>query len=875
VNQTRLGQGVLKDWRTVFPPEGPDPEAPLAEKRRYFQLRYAELYGLLDAIVDAALSGGADTEGARQATLTQRTCLGQLETLREQAKTLGAIVPADRRQSGLDLDALATALCRRHDLKWEPPKSQAQVEEPEEIGLADIPPEGPPASSSPALLGMYFQHQLALLSERGGLLRAAGHVQRQAENNLCLVAHNAIRVQLNVIRELRRVLGATPEKAGKVRDTQIDLLAEEVRVRQRLAQATDPDVIRIETLTEYIELMRLARRGDFGAYIELVGRTDSSTQERPVPLEKTPTHQDMDACRMADLVCARVVVDERGVARNLGCGRYHLQDVLPVFDPGLGCLRIPKVTCPHCGLKNCAGPRYHRTAGCRGMGKSARSWLGMPFRVGIAISHGYEPEWVLIGSNQEEAKKRLRRVAANMRHPGHRLIFPGAVAYAKPPGFSLCLIGHTRATIYARGIESVTSGGHPDGIECDDVVSEDNTFRVPGKMKLVQSKVNNVITYSELPWTVVDWDTTVWRAGDPDDRLETFARQHPEQWCNLVIAAGGPDPDDPDNWRKGFKSPWPNRWSRKDLYLLWKKDDLAYRRGMMMERVSEADIVFHQVPLWVARHDRAFRRAPKELTNGSIHPILDDTKSLGSKGYVVAMGVDLAFTGAEQDIRNRSKTGIVVAAIDLYTKRKFVLYAWEDYIRAGQHEAKILEVAKAYGLKYCFIEADKTVTELVERLERRGLVVETYSPRSKEFGGNKTVRKMPIAADFNEGRAFVGGHIEFNQSEWTVLPLRHHEPLRNAALAYPSRQSDVLDACEVVFRELDKYWGGDPAERPAEAGEEKPESALYKMREAAFTSAGKRREERPDERELAVAAVESVYGDAEEFGILEGVPWRN
>ena len=861
----RLGAGLTEAWREDFPAEGLSAEAPLAEKRRYFQLRYAALFARLDAVVDAVLGGDAltasDIQGFR---LEQRGVLGQLETLREQAKTLGAVVLADAKSRGRDLDALAGAVSERAGFVWEK-KAAEEVSE-------EYPPEGPPASASLASKKGFFQQQLVLLSGRTDALRQRGEHARaggELRGHACQVAQDILRVQLNIIRELRRILGAVPQKPSTTSRTEVDLLAGEVRQRQRLEGLTDWETVCLEGVAGYIEDIRLARRGDFNAYLRLVGRTDSSTDERPTPLDLSENHHKMIHSRMADLMCARVEQDAEGKVVRRGCGKFHLQDVTPRWDAKTGVQRVPAVTCPHCGLVDCAGPKRHRTAACRGLGKSSISQLGIAFRVGLSLWREYEPEWVLIGSNQKEAKKRLQRVAKIMRRPGHQLAFPNAVPYSKPPGFQLRLKGRDTASVYAHGIESMPPGTHGDGIEGDDLVNEDNTFRVPAKMRMIRSKINNVITYSDLPWTVMDWDTTVWRAGDPDEELETYALNHPTEWTNLVITAGGPDADNPHDYSKGFESPWPSRWSRRDLYLQWDKDDLAYRRAMMMERVSESDIVFHRVPLWISRSDRAWSRCPEKFRSGEQYPVLGDAKSLAAQGWVVAIGVDLGFTGAEQDVRNRSKTGIVVSIIDaLETKRKFVLYAWEDYIRAGQHEAKILEVARAYGAKYCFIEADKAVIELVEKLQRGGLEVETYSPSGKEFGGSKIFRKLSIAADFNEGRAFVGGHIEFSRSEWTVLPLRYHGPLRQAALAYPSRQSDVLDACEIVFREQDKFWGGAPQERSSHVVESGPASPLYALREAAFAGRGKRGNEMPDEMELGAAACDSVYEDAQVLGIL-------
>jgi hypothetical protein len=283
--------------------------------------------------------------------------------------------------------------------------------------------------------------------------------------------------------------------------------------------------------------------------------------------------------------------------------------------------------------------------------------------------------------------------------------------------------------------------------------------------------------------------------------MEQYARANPDDWTVLHIACGGPE--------EGFRSPWPEKWPPERLKKLYEKDPFAYRRAMQLHRIRDEDIVFRQIRCWISAGDKNIKRCPPALLEGV--PVLGDSKNLG---WPVVLALDAGFTGeAVKDKRGRSLTGIVVAALDPKTKWVHILYAWEGYVAAGDHLKTVLPVARTYGIKLLAMEIGGALAEVVERFETAGFTVEKYNSRSAEYGGSKTMRKLPVAAAFNEGQAFLGGFITVNhedeaQGTWKILPISYHTCLHNAMLSFPSEQSDVLDACEVAYRVLWKYWGG-------------------------------------------------------------------
>jgi hypothetical protein len=221
---------------------------------------------------------------------------------------------------------------------------------------------------------------------------------------------------------------------------------------------------------------------------------------------------------------------------------------------------------------------------------------------------------------------------------------------------------------------------------------------------------------------------------------------------------------------------------------------------MMMQRVSDADLVFEKVGLWIYTEDAHLDRTQVAIT---------DKCALISRAKMEALprvlGVDMAYTGSERDTKNRSKTGFDVTAIDPETKIKYVLFSFEDFIKPGHHEEIILRLCAEWKVTLVAIELDKAVHELVESLQAKGLTVVTYSPAKL---GSKENRKQPVAGWFNTGMAFVHGWATVSENEWKTLPIGPHIRIRGYCLAFPAACPDELDALEIAMRTAEQYWGG-------------------------------------------------------------------
>ena len=616
--------------------------------------------------------------------------------------------------------------------------------------------------------------------------------------------------------------------------------------RKRSDVSKSPTISR-ETAEKVQALVERARAGDFGAYLQLNGFTRSSTPENPRPLVAGNCHREHWRVELADLRCKT-------------CGEYHLQDMTPrttAGPDGKPRMWVPPVTCPHCGAPDCAGPLNHFDHEFRGGGKTESTAIEFVYRISLHRVRGYKCEAMIVGANQPEAMKRLALVATIMRRDGHRLAFPEVIPYAeRAPGKSLRVMGDSEPTVYAYGIEGVPPGFHGDLIWLDDVCNQNNTMMRPGMMGKIVSKFENVVEYSQQPWTVMLWTGTPWRQRDLDDKMEAYARANPTDWSVLHIACGGPE--------DGFTSPWPEKWPSERLKKLYAKDPLSYRRAMQLQRIADEDIVFRQIRCWISAGDDNLRRCPPAIIDGV--PMLGNTKSLG---WPIVLGLDAAFTGEDApDKRGRSLTGIVVAALDPKTKWVFILYSWEGHVAAGDHLRVVLPIAKTYGVNLLAMEIGGALSEVVERFTSAGFMVESYNPRSKEYGGSKSMRKLPVAAAFNEGRAFLGGFLGFNSEEevhgvWKVIPITPHLGLRDAMLSFPSQQSDVLDACEIACRVLWKYYGQE-AELPAPPKVERHLSPLAWRRRAEL---GLTERKRSEEEELVRAFGDPVEA-ARDFGLL-------
>lgn len=798
---------AAKSWRDDFPPDGPGEEAPLADRQRFVRCRHQaiidEAKRRLGVVLNYVPSPYREDEKREKAGAPTTEAIFELGQWTQNAKADQSVLQNQTRmlkcgaapESGVsieDIDAVASALCKRLGLSWtSKSKPTAKV-----LVSADDP--CPSFDAEPALKLAYFKKAWGQAGRYANLLQKLALSDDRLMRDAVRFAGQLLTVWQHGLRDLSVLAGVTKTSKdfAKASKAAIDDLEEECLARQKTARVSDADKIRVETVAGVVADVEDARKGLPAAYLRLVGFAQVTEKAR-MPFELTPAHWEMLNSRLAHLRCK-------------GCGAWHQQEWVPQYDPVTEKHEVPKLKCPACGLEDCAGPQNHRIAAPRGMGKTelvARCCGVLDYA--LLLYRGYRGRYQLIGSNKTEAKLRLGKRVAIMRLPGHRLAFPMAVPAAKKAGAeSVLMRGEDSPSLACCGIESLAPGIHADIIDCDDVVNEKNTITHPGLVEMVQSKVVNVIDYSMKKNTILTWVTTVWKSNDADDRLERYALAHPELWTNCVVAVTGAPPvgDAPGT----FISPWPNMWSPAELDAMYRKDPCAFRRAMMMQRVTDEDLVFHTVGYWMYDNEN----------------LVDKIGACECQDYVLVsraqmeswpkvLGCDLAFTGTDKETKNRSMTSFNITAIDPDTKRKFVLYTSLAYIKPGKHEDEIVRLVSEWHVSMVAIEKDKTVTELCESLRAKlSVPVEEYSPAAL---GSKEYRKLPLAGWFNNGQAFVHGVIYYSggkgRGQPTLMAHDLHKNLREHLLAFPTSLPDDLDALEIASRTAESYWGGTPLNR--------------------------------------------------------------
>ena len=797
----------LDDWRKFFPEAGPSPDAPASDVERFLLLRYAQLALFCDRIIDYALHGvwddPQDKVHRERRDATQDDCerlRSETLNIRSQFTTLkrwSTLVSGDDEPVGIDrdadLDALASEICRRIGKPWT--GASATTKKRVVFGV-----EGPSSSAPLGVKLAFFQRQYGDLSRQSDCLgRRSRDCDTPAKRTLLKIADNAIKTKRDTLTERSKAIGALVERGTSDTQRAIDSFTVAITLRQRAMRMKNHKVPKLPTLKWFVKHARAARAGDYLSYRALNGYTESSAGARWSPLHTGKEHLRMIRDRTADLRCKK-------------CGKYHCQNQTPVYDPELDIEVAPAVTCPNCGLKDCAGQRFHRIAAFRGMGKSTEGRMELGYRTSLYIHRDYVPEMALVGANEDEAHKRQRLVVNVMRRPAHRVIFPRAVPRPNQNVSFVRVQGIDQAVIVFYGIESIPPGMHPDAWYFDDVVNEHNTFAVPAKMETVRSKMNNVVNFAMKPWSTLDWDTTVWRVDDPDHDLERESEQHPDVWTNFVSACNGPQARD---GKPAWFCPWQEMFLVKVLQRLWDRDELAYRRSMMLERVTAQDICFQRASAYITDRDPLLGSCPSEFLK-ECHVIRYD--EMLSWPHVA--GWDLGFTAEDKADRKRSKTAGATLAMDPARKIKYFRDILAVFIAPSEHEGLIEKKAHDFRNADIFIETDKTVTEIVERLRSRNLMVDTYNPSTL---GDKKMRKFPVAADFNSGRAMLPGCLKChagsdptNPSSWEVVLTREGAKAWNAMRVFPSRTGDVLDAIEIADRMAEQYYGGDPEPEVAE-----------------------------------------------------------
>lgn len=494
--------------------------------------------------------------------------------------------------------------------------------------------------------------------------------------------------------------------------------------------------------------------------------------------------------------------------RCKACGKWHGGPIWPItsLDENKKVRRwVEPVTCPHCGKRNCAGPRNTFNHCPRGTGKTELQKLVVAYFVGYCLANGYLPECMVVCQNESEAKKRLAMVQTAMLMPGHAACFPESVPYLKPAGKALTLRGIKNAVLLAYGIEGVPTGFHGDMIWADDVCNMNNTMLKPSLMPKVIDKWNNVVIYSQQPWTFLAWDSTPWRTGDLDHELEIQARANPNEWGMLYEPWSGPNAVYDESGKlvmAPFTSLWPEKFTPEVLKALYEADPVAYQRGIMLQRIADNEIAFQRIHYWMPQ-----RLWKEEYTQD----LMEDVSVLKDecwKDWPKYAAIDAGFTGADaKEKKGRSKTGCIIVTIDPETKIIYTLYASQDEVAAGDHLARYDKVFQDFGVRTVALETGAALSEVIAHFERAGYFIERYNPSDKVYGGSKEMRKMPLAQDVNQGMFLVMGYPQFKSSQWSMRPTPRQKPLVDAFLAYPAKTVDLLDAAEMACRTARKYHG--------------------------------------------------------------------
>ena len=822
---------MLKERLAQFPPSGPGPDASRQAVDDFVHLTLFDLVVRANTIIEYVCKGdwrkavdeGGELHGWNKVARSGRDKLkARYDSIGNDFKILQKWVrvapDADSRSATaageFNLDDVAEELCKAHNLgDW-------RRDGDRRTAAATIPPEGPIPQTPMALTIGYFQgaygntraqNKCLINMEKKGVSRGA--------RSLIKIAQQTVGAKVAILNYRAELLGAATGKNDPKRRRAIDLLLNEIRWRQQINGVTEPDRPRLLTLRRYAAAIRRARLGDYWPYRWMNGVTRSSgadtgkSRSKRFPLQLAPCHFEIAQSRMAELIC-----------KNCGC--FHLQDVTPQFVAAMDDQFVFPVTCPHCGQTDCAGPRNHRIAGCREVGKTQEMEVSLPYAESLCIHRGYNPSALLIGSNKEQTNARKGRLATTMARGAHWLVFPEAVPCVKQPTETLVL--ESGATILtAFGIESLPPGLHCDYIECDDVVNARVCFQVPALMIVVQQKLDDVIDYSGVPWTVLNWNTTTWRIDDPDHQLEKYAEAHSEDWVNCVIAAGGPEPqyDESGNIvKEPFWSPWPSRWPSAILEARYNKNHFSYERNMMMIRVSEEDVVFKRVDLYLRDDDPLFSKCPQVILEGC-HVV----KAADLKAMPRLVGYDLAFTGEQvrrsdpRKYRRRSQTSSQSARINPQTKNLYLDVKYSEFLAPNEHEETIARRAMEGNYEAVGIETDKTVSELLLTLADRGVYVEQYTPSGM---GSKSFRKWGPAAAFNSGRAMLPGRLHFaavkgasyeDPQYWEVVSQTGWGQQRSDMLVFPLRETDEIDALEVLIRTANKLYGAEADADPQSA----------------------------------------------------------
>lgn len=574
--------------------------------------------------------------------------------------------------------------------------------------------------------------------------------------------------------------------------------------RDEGSQRPTPPSVTSEMLTEVQAVIAKARQGDFLAYLRLNGFTIQSTEEHPEPLCMCPEHVKTYKAMAAVAYCAL-------------CGKPHYGDFMARETPKSS---APKpITCPHCGMLDCAGKREVFVETGQGWGKTLALVHAEAFLDGLCRYRGHRPTGIFTTSNKEESEARLDMMKVVMQRPNHRNVFgDDAVPKGRQKRSEIVFKGTLRdaetgkdkATFIiggwmAKGTPSFPNGKHVDFVAMDDVCTQTTSIVKPKDGQNIKTKIEGTVLKSTLPlFTVMHYLSNTWRQGDTTSWMRKWTAQS-ATWLQHFVKCGGPDED--------FKSPCERTLPREHLRNIYLRGDREYERSMMLIEVTDADLCFKDPSFYTTT--KSMERAGVPLGGRSLDGLIVlETDEPEMLPYPKFISIDMGFTGASADIKNRSKTGIVVGSINPENGMIFLLFAKEDYIAAGDHLAELARLSNIYGTSWIMPDSGAAQVEFVSELERAGYEVTPYNATSL---GSKAMRKERLCAFWNKGFVRLRVSLRRTSTEADAIHreiYKGHDKVAAAAVSFPAVVTDLLDALEIGCRKAWERYGEPRPELP-------------------------------------------------------------
>ena len=584
------------------------------------------------------------------------------------------------------------------------------------------------------------------------------------------------------------------------------VLPADMAVTPAVDSPTTPSVeITPEMLTEVQKVIAEARRGDFLAYIRLNGFTIQSTEEHPEPLCMCPEHVKTYKAMVAVCYC-RV------------CGRPHYGDFMARETPKSP---SPKpITCPHCGATDCAGEMNVFCETGQGWGKTLALVHAESFLDGLCRSRGHRPTGIFTTSNKEESEARLDMMKIIMQRPNHRNVF-GEAAVPKGRQKRSEIVfkgtikddsasGKDKTTFLiggwmAKGTPSFPNGKHVDFIAMDDVCTQTTSIVKPKDGQNIKTKIEGTVLKSTLPlFSVMHYLSNTWKKGDTTSWMRGWTARD-QTWKQHRVACGGPEED--------FRTPCERTLPKAHLRSIYIRGDREYERSMMLVEVDEKDLCFKDPQFYTTA--RSMERASVPRGGKSLEGlVIIDADEPEMMPWPKFIAIDMGFTGATQDLKNRSKTGIFVGSINPENGMVFILYAKEDYIAAGDHLAELARLSNIYGTTWLMPDSGAAQVEFVSELEKAGYEVTPYNATSL---GSKAMRKERLCAFWNKG--FVRLRVSLRRTSTEVDAIHRelykgHDKVAAAAVSFPAVVTDLLDALEIGCRKAWERYGEPHPEVP-------------------------------------------------------------